>query len=185
MVVYDGGYLSAINGRVEIKKISRLMLFLIGRVPNKSIWFNARNGNGNDGGFLEFLERIGIEPVMYWTKIKQHKCEECSHITQKYIQKGVDVGIAVRIMKELHANSFDKLVLFAGDGDFVEVAQSVIDAAKEVWIVGLSDSISTNLRMIASRVIEIDEYVEICHKDDDSEASRFAWAQIEKAIKVK
>jgi hypothetical protein len=37
--------------------------------------------------------------------------------------------------------------------------------------------------MIATRVIEIDEYVEICHRDNDSEASRFAWTQIDKAIK--
>ena len=73
-------------------------------------------------------------------------------------QKGVDVGLAYHMIRSFHKRKWTKLVLCAGDGDFHEPIQNLIEAENvELYLVGSLDSISSELRSYAKRILEIDQ----------------------------
>ena len=100
------------------------------------------------------------------------------------MQKGVDVAIAVRALEG--KKHYDRLLLFAGDGDMMEIIDHLVSAGKEVWVVGFSESMSESLVKRAGKVVYFDEYADVCRLDgrrEDGRTHRF-WAEILKAVPV-
>jgi len=61
-------------------------------------------------------------------------------------QKGVDVGLAFHLMRSFSKRKWDKLYLIAGDGDFHEVVQHLVeDEDVKLTILGTRQSISAEL----------------------------------------
>lgn len=74
-------------------------------------------------------------------------------------QKGVDVGLAFHMVRSYYRRKWTKLVLFAGDGDFHEPVQALVEGENiDLYIVGSLQkrSISGEL-MPFGKVIEIDQ----------------------------
>lgn len=95
----------------------------------------------------------------YQAKYREKPCAECSAPIYTFEQKGVDVGIAILATRLAHQNRYDRLLLIAGDRDFVDAVSYIVNGLhKEVWIVGFADSISTELQEAATDVIWLDDF---------------------------
>ncbi|KAL3673340.1 hypothetical protein V7S43_001056 [Phytophthora oleae] len=81
-------------------------------------------------------------------------CKRCdNHFTQN-VQKGVDNGIATKILSLAYENICDRFILFAGDGDFYSSLSHVRNVLrKDIWVIGYRGTVSGDLQQLASRVI--------------------------------
>lgn len=73
-------------------------------------------------------------------------------------QKGVDVGLAYHMVRSFYKRHWTKLVLCAGDGDFHEPVQNLVESENvDLYLVGAMRGISSELRPYAKRIFEIDQ----------------------------
>lgn len=73
-------------------------------------------------------------------------------------QKGVDVGLAFHLMRSHGKSDWDKLYLVAGDGDFHEVIQHLVEnEGVEVCLIGNSNSISPELAPYAVKLMMFED----------------------------
>jgi len=73
-------------------------------------------------------------------------------------QKGVDVGLAYHMVRSHYKRKWDKLVLCAGDGDFHEPVQNLVESENvDLYLVGSLRGISSELRSYAKKIFEIDQ----------------------------
>jgi len=76
-------------------------------------------------------------------------------------QKAVDVGLAFHLMRSHEHQQWRTLLLAAGDGDFHEVIQHLVEYRDvAVILIGSMDSISRELRPYAQAVVELDRIAE-------------------------
>lgn len=96
---------------------------------------------------------------LYAMKPYQCYCRECGNNFSQLVQKGVDNGIATKILSLAYENICDRFVLLAGDGDFYDSLNQVRNVLrKDIWVLGYKDSISGDLQQLASRVIWLDDW---------------------------
>lgn len=73
-------------------------------------------------------------------------------------QKGVDVGLAYHMVRSFYKRHWTKLVLCAGDGDFHEPVQNLVESENvDLYLVGAMRGISSELRPYAKKIFEIDQ----------------------------
>jgi uncharacterized LabA/DUF88 family protein len=73
-------------------------------------------------------------------------------------QKGVDVGLVFHLMRSHSKKSWTKLFLFAGDSDFYEPVQHLVENENVfLMLVGTLATISQELRPYAREIVEIDK----------------------------
>ena len=73
-------------------------------------------------------------------------------------QKGVDVGLAFHMVRSFHKRHWTKLVLCAGDGDFHEPVQNLVEGENvDLYLVGGLGRTSSELRPYAKRIFELDQ----------------------------
>jgi uncharacterized LabA/DUF88 family protein len=93
--------------------------------------------------------RLGGEPVVHPQSGEQFE------LTQ---QKAVDVGLAFHLIRSYSKRSWRKLLLAAGDGDFHEVVQHLVENEDvSLVLIGTINSISAELRPYAAAVFELDK----------------------------
>lgn len=91
---------------------------------------------------------LGGQPVMHPTIADlQYEVKQ---------QKAVDVGLIYHMTRSLQRKKWDKLVLAAGDSDFHEPVQNLVESENiELTLVGSLQTMSGELRPYAKRIIEI------------------------------
>lgn len=95
---------------------------------------------------------------LYKLKTMHMRCPDCGTSFERQVQKGVDVGIATLIMKLAVQNTYDRLILSAGDGDFEEAIDFVkSDLHKEVWMCGSEKNLSPDLQSLADKVLWLED----------------------------
>jgi len=73
-------------------------------------------------------------------------------------QKGVDVGLAFHLMRSFSRRQGRKLFLAAGDSDFHEVVQHLVESENvNLILIGSMDAISEELRPYASTIVQLDQ----------------------------
>jgi len=98
---------------------------------------------------LHWPNRMGGGPVV-------HPASGESFVTTQ--QKGVDVGLAFHLMKAHARKNLNRLFLGAGDGDFHEVVQHLVEnEGVSLILIGNDRSISSDLRPYAEEVVELDK----------------------------
>jgi uncharacterized LabA/DUF88 family protein len=71
-------------------------------------------------------------------------------------QKGVDVGLALHLIKSFHRRHWRTLFLAAGDGDFSEVIEYLVEEhGVDVYLIGAEGSVSVELQQYVRGLIEI------------------------------
>jgi hypothetical protein len=58
--------------------------------------------------------------------------------------KGVDIGLAVRLLEDAYHNNFDWVYLFTSDVDYLPVIQAIRRLGKRVQVFGFKNGIATN-----------------------------------------
>jgi len=98
---------------------------------------------------LSWPQRLGGAPVVHPTTGERYE------LTQ---QKAVDVGLAFHLMRSYARRQWRKLLLAAGDGDFHEVIQYLVENEDvSLVLIGTMDTISEALRPYAATIVEIDK----------------------------
>jgi uncharacterized LabA/DUF88 family protein len=110
----------------------------------------------------------GLRVKLYWLQTKFHQWPYSMgggpvlHPTsgEQYVtkaQKAVDVGMAFHLMRSYSMQHWDKLYLVAGDGDFHEVIQHLVEnEAVDVTVIGARGSISGEIAPFV-RIIEFSD----------------------------
>jgi len=107
---------------------------LADNIPSEILWFGARLRLYNQSSELRRkssdaikaqakfmnqiqLQKINFIKVGYLRARESDPCEKCSHQTWKLAEKGVDVGLAVRMVSE--ANKAIEIVVISADTDLL------------------------------------------------------------------
>lgn len=72
-----------------------------------------------------------------------------------YVEKGVDIKIAVDMLKLAHNNVYDTAILVSGDGDFVDAVEAVKELGKHVEHVYFKSGQSQHLRQSCDKYLEL------------------------------
>jgi len=90
---------------------------------------------------------------------KRRTCQVCREQYLEHEQKGVDVGIAVHMLKLGYSNAYEQAILCSGDGDFSSLVNYLRDSlGKRVIVVGWHNGVAPALRDAAFRVIELEDF---------------------------
>src|SRR3990172_6916658 len=101
--------------------------------------------------FFEVLKKeLGYNIVLTNLKIKTVVCKSCGATHETYLEKGVDVGLATKLLSLLYNKAFDTAIVVSGDGDLVEVVREVRRLGRKAQIVSFRDSMSKELGTVSN-----------------------------------
>ncbi|KAG1700104.1 hypothetical protein DVH05_011917 [Phytophthora capsici] len=109
---------------------------------------------------LKFAPPEGPQFQVSLFPMKKYRCHcnKCGNNFTQNVQKGVDNGIATKILSLAYENICDRFILFAGDGDFYSSLSHVRNVLrKDIWVIGYRGTVSGDLQQLASRVIWMEE----------------------------
>lgn len=103
-------------------------------------------------GRLEYFDLIlgRLEP-------RERTCPQCHRTTPIFVEKGVDIEIATRMLRLAYNNVYDTAILVSGDGDFAPVVEAVKERGKHVENSFFSKGWSRLLRDTCDRPIPLDK----------------------------
>lgn len=112
--------------------------------------------------FHQFLRNtLGFQLHFSELKEKRRTCPSCRTTYVEHEQKGVDVGIAVHMLKLAFNGAYDQALLCSGDGDFAGLVTHLRDTlGKRVVVVGWHNGVAPSLRDAAFRVVHLEEFQE-------------------------
>jgi NYN domain len=70
-------------------------------------------------------------------------------------QKGVDILLAVDVLRHAERRNMDKVLLMSGDGDFRPLVQALVDTGLTVWVFGDRHHTSQDLKLAADRYVPL------------------------------
>ncbi len=171
----DGMYLQNIanvlqlSGKLDYQKFSdklcygyeRARTYVFDALPPESSSYREKKQRFLDR--LSYLDKFQVE--LGYVKDEGRTCPIC----QKHIliprQKKVDILIATRLMECSYDDRLDKIILVAGDGDFVPAVQ-IAKKNKEIALAfaeGGSVGVATELKKAVDRRIRLDRgYFDDC-----------------------
>ena len=148
----DGAYLlKGASGQIDLISLRRDMQEWA--IPNhgrfdRIIFFNSmKEGDEKQQNFHTWLKTMDFEVKLYGLKEMNVLCDCCNTVIKRQVQKGVDVGICTAIL-EL-CDEYKRIVLTAGDGDFIDAVRAVKNKFKEVYISGYQGSMAGEFRVEA------------------------------------
>lgn len=88
------------------------------------------------------------------------------------VEKGVDINIAVDMLKYAYSNAYDTAILVSGDGDFATAVEAAKDLGKHVENAYFKMGRSQELQRVCDRFILLDnDYLRDCtfpsHRESD------------------
>ena len=150
----DGAYASKIFPRLDYAKFRLEIEAHLGDTIDEAYYFNADDDPPKATKFNHFLtvpppKGPGFRIKVYWLSKKKLFWplglggQPVMHPTipdlqyELASQKAVDVGLAFHMVRSFYRRKWTKLVLFAGDGDFHEPIQALVEGENvELHIVG-------------------------------------------------
>jgi uncharacterized LabA/DUF88 family protein len=109
--------------------------------------------------FYHFLkEHLRWEVSVYKLGRKTISCESCNHRHTLPAEKGVDVGLAIKMLMLGVNQAYDTAVLVAGDRDYLEAVTFIKGLGRRVEVVSWRDGLSDALAAESSApVIHLDD----------------------------
>jgi uncharacterized LabA/DUF88 family protein len=145
---YDKAPRSVLNGYSFRKLIEEL---LEDEKPNEILWFGARlrRYDNNDqilakseaaialqAGFVNMLQaqKITFIKVGYLRARESEPCNSCGNSEWNLVEKGVDVGLAVRMLQE--ANPDTEIVVMSADTDLLPALRAARKMGAKIMHIG-------------------------------------------------
>ena len=111
-------------------------------------------------------ESLNWEVHLYELGRKTIRCSHCQQSEQIKAEKGVDVGIATKMLMLGVNRAFDTAVLVAGDRDFLETTRFIKNLGLRVEMVGWRSSMSPQLAAeSSSSVLYLDDIRQFIEKE--------------------
>lgn len=117
-------------------------------------------------GFYRHLkETLNWEVHLYELGRKTVRCSKCGQTETVKAEKGVDVGVATKMLSLAANRAYDTAILIAGDRDFLETVQFVKNQGLRVEIVGWRNGMSQHLQTeSSSKVLYLDDLKALIEK---------------------
>lgn len=143
--VDEGYFFNADTDPPKAEKLHNALTFPPPRGPGlrvKIYWLQKKQ--------LFWPKQLGGQPVVHPDNPELHY-----ELTS---QKAVDVGLVYHMVRSHHKRKWTKLVLAAGDGDFHEPVQNLVEVENvDLYLVGSLRSMSEELRPYARTIFEVDQ----------------------------
>lgn len=107
--------------------------------------------------FYNMLHDKGFHVIISTLKNKWVKCPNCDEGHHTKIEKGVDVSIAIHILRLLYNNAFDTAILVSGDSDLRGAIEEVKHNGRKIIVASYRDALSSDIARIANKVIYLDD----------------------------
>ena len=96
--------------------------------------------------FYHFIKsEMRYEVTLFKLGRKTHKCRNCSRSWTTYIEKGVDVALATKLLTLANAKAFDTAILIGADKDFLGTVRAVKALGLRVEIFAWRNTISHDM----------------------------------------
>lgn len=104
--------------------------------------------------FYRFLKNeLRYEVLIYELGRRTMKCNNCGTSWQTRVEKGVDVGLATKMLTLANNRAFDTAILVAADKDYLETVKAIKNNGLRVEIVAWKGSISPEMQAESSRPV--------------------------------
>ncbi len=171
----DGSYMYKLHGQVDYLKLRALLETELNDKIDEAYYFNSDDDPPKATKFNNYLtvpppQGPGFRLKIYWLSRKKlywHQSlggypvmhPDDPNLQYELVQqKGVDVGLAYHMVRSFYKRHWTKLVLCAGDGDFHEPVQNLVESENvDLYLVGSSRSTSAEIRSYARKIFEIDQ----------------------------
>ena len=109
--------------------------------------------------FYQFLkEQLRWEVVVYQLGMRTVSCNNCEHSHTTPVEKGVDVGLATRMLTLGINQAYETAILVAGDRDYLETVKFVKGLGLRVEVVSWKSGLSNDLETESSApVVYLDD----------------------------
>lgn len=139
IALIDGQYLYNQMRQLGVSSIN--LAALIGRLGVSRGIYYTQDIPAAKEKHRKFIEAISVLPrvrvVLGHVKREVYDCPHCGHAIEKYVQKEVDVAIAVDAMWYAHGG-VSKIVLVSGDTDFIPLLRALSRLPVQVVLVASS-----------------------------------------------
>lgn len=134
------------------------------RIIDGAIYFTAFSGDEVDfHNVCVAIRKHGFDPRV--TRERSHLAEQrknrLSNTGLLEKAKGVDVGLAVRLLEDAYHNIFDVCYLFTSDIDFLPVIRVLHRIGRKVIVFGYSDGLSnrSELEYVPDAFVDLAEHM--------------------------
>jgi len=101
--------------------------------------------------FYKFLKNeMHYEVILFELGRKTTTCFKCGNVRQVRVEKGVDVGVATKMLTLANNRAFDTAILVAGDKDYLETVKAIKSNGLRVEIVAWRGALSQALQAESS-----------------------------------
>ncbi len=171
----DGAYVHKVfNGRMDYLKLRKHIETTLGDTVDEAYFFNADDNPPaaeklHNALTMPFPGGPGFRVKLYWLSKKKLYWPTTMgggpvvHPTiadtqyELTTQKAVDVGLVFHMTRSFYRRKWNKLVLAAGDADFHEPIQNLVESGEiDLHLIGSINTISQELRPYARGIFEID-----------------------------
>ena len=105
--------------------------------------------------FYKFLkEQLHWEVILYELGRKTIRCNQCQKEEAVPTEKGVDVGLATKMLMLAYNKAYETAILVAGDRDYLETVKFIKNLGIRVEIIGWQGSMSSDLAAETSSLIK-------------------------------
>lgn len=169
MIIVDGNYLFHQDERTDIVLIRKMLEGMIGGRAEALIYVSSLPSDEEmrrrTEGYLNRLSSAsngaGATVIAHELKETTITCPRCSSRFERRFQWAGDTVIASEIIYWAYAKEIPRIILLAGDGDFIYPVQLAVRKCKEVVIAGFRNSLSSNLQGVANRTLFLDDYMNV------------------------
>ncbi len=134
-ISYYGAKLQIFSGSAEIEKLSKEM------VRWNAKWVNVLSTQN-----IDFIKCGHL-------KLRDsHKCSHCGQVDQLFLEKGVDVGLAVDIVSDALKGHVDEVVLFSADSDMLPAIRRAHSAGVKIIYAAYSGAVNRALTTMVDAV---------------------------------
>jgi len=104
--------------------------------------------------FYKFLKNeMRWEVLLYKLGQKTTRCRKCGNSQRVSVEKGVDVGLATKMLTLANNRAFDTALLIAADKDYLETIRAVKNNGLRVEIVAWRGTISPEMEAESSKQV--------------------------------
>ncbi|HWY28400.1 MAG TPA: NYN domain-containing protein [Candidatus Sulfotelmatobacter sp.] len=105
--------------------------------------------------FIDMLRQSGISVTAKTLKMRRDSSGQL-----RAVEKGVDVALVTDLLSFAWEMAYDDAVLVSGDADYTGAVEKVKSKGRMVDVVAWRESLSRELKLVASKVVYIDDIVD-------------------------
>ena len=132
------------------------------RISSRAVYFTSFTGNDADLHAAKvFIREGGFEPqvIHEHKKLKDQRENLAVQTGSRRSAKGVDIGLAVRMLEDASRGNYSCCMLFTSDVDFIPAIEAVRRAGKQVFVFGYKSGlgVKSDFEFVPDKFIDIGE----------------------------